>query len=563
MLHEKFFLLTQLLLPFFCYCVMKFFLGNSPSAGFFYRASPLLFLVNLLQLTRLENGSLTGITFFESFSGASIGIISNKTNLGFCWVLGIIWLITTFYIEGLLEQKNWQENLPKKMGDTNEAISRWLNAWEMKSMLILFFAILNLLVLSKNLFTLFFAQTILMLTSQVLARNFLQKNEDQNFESNQPQSKFNKGFYLPFLLYLQNFLLFLAIVGTFKINGNLSFDPKNSFPNFFENTTYCWLLALYFGGTFLLIMAPFYFFAKKLKFSEVPIYLLFFLFLGFGNSISLIKILNHVFGIEALQIIIGEEFEVDKMLILFNLVIFSVMLIFAKNLRSAIFYLLFHQISFLIFSILSLSLENSKLVFPAIIGFCCNFSAAFFSTSNISIFEKKTSENQEIEYLNEIDSAQNSNFSGNADFLEQSSFNCEKIKSAKNQIQKLNLGKAMPLNCSMLFFALIAMTGIAPSISCLQMIGLVAKIWHDKSLISAIILLVNFISLAVFAAKFFRNSWPRDKQANTIQSSKKSDQTKTMQSDIEQNSKLTLSPLILLLIGLFSIFFTSLFKEIF
>ena len=126
------------------------------------------------------------------------------------YLLAIIWIILAFYLSAYLR------------------ISFADNKNDFKEFVILIIATINLLVLSKNLFTILFFYICLIIECNFFSQKFL------NFD----ESKLTKFF--SFSLYIESFLIFLAMILTFKTNSQLEFVeniivPLNYNENLFKN----------------------------------------------------------------------------------------------------------------------------------------------------------------------------------------------------------------------------------------------------------------------------------------------------------------------------------------
>ena len=118
---------------------------------------------------------------------------------------------------------------------------------------------------------------------------------------------------------------------------------------------------------------------------------------------------------------------------------------------------------FLIFSILTHLSGKFNYAFISFFSFIINFILIFFCLASFEMYFKKSNEKSYVGLL-----------------------------------------KLMPVTSCILFFAILSLTGLAPSIAMIDKFFLITHIIKNKLYFSLFIYLLNFITLLVFAIKIFK-----------------------------------------------------------
>ncbi|OFW81353.1 MAG: hypothetical protein A2887_00965 [Alphaproteobacteria bacterium RIFCSPLOWO2_01_FULL_40_26] len=310
-------------------------------------------------------------------------------------------------------------------------------------------AFITLIILGKNLLSVLFFYNCLIFLSYFFAAKFLHRGE----------TRFSRFFV--FLLYLEAIFFFLAIVATYKFTAQIEFGNGGNFGTNFDRQKHALLLILYLIGLFFSVLFPAYLFYRNINLDTLVLYVFFFLSYAFVSLYIFIKIIAYIFGFHGFAILIKAiGFSVFEGLFLFNIIAASLFLLFSKGIKSSFFYLFFHQFVICLFLIFLVAVFDAGKVYIPIFSFLFSFTLIFLCLSNLVLYLTK---------------AADKSMSG--------------------------LFYSLTITSSLLIFAFANMLGIAPAFGAIEKFFVIKIIWQKKLLISAMILLVNFISIAILAWK--------------------------------------------------------------
>lgn len=336
------------------------------------------------------------------------------------------------------------------------------NSAEMKMFFNLIIAFVNLVIISKNLLSILFFYNCLVLLCHFFAVRFLHKKE----------TKFSSFF--TFLLYLESIFFFLAIVATYRFSGQIDFTPGGVISPDLDYLKYMLLLALYLSGLFLSTILPCYLLYRNINFDPLIIYALFFLSYALSSLYIFIKILLFIFGVKGFGLMISRlGFGFVEIIFLANIAAASFFLIRSSGLKTSFFYLFFQQFLFTLFSIIAFATFDESRILLSAMNFLFSVTLMFFCISNFSLYLAK---------------AESKQFAG--------------------------LFYELKVTSIFFIFALLNMAGPAPGIGAVEKFFLIKAMIKNGLGLSALIFLVNFITLGLFAWKtvyplFLRLSEPR------------------------------------------------------
>lgn len=320
-------------------------------------------------------------------------------------------------------------------------------------------ALVNLVIIAQNLLTTLFCYNFLILSGHFFAVKFLHKKE----------TRFSTIF--TFLLYLESFFFFLATVATYKYAGRIDFMANGILPDNISQAKVFTLLILYFAGLFFsTVLLPSCLINRDISFNPMIIYGLFFLSYAFSSLYILVKIVVFVFGLDvftgAMSKMVLSCFEI---IFLLNLVASAVLMLLSKNLKSAFFYLFFNQFIFALFSIFTFAIFDKSKIYLPLFSFLLSITLIFFCLSNLILFLEKS-----------VD------------------------KNLKGLFYDLKI------TAFLLAFACLNLIGFAPSIGALEKLFLI-KIWlKEKSLLAAIIFIINSATMILFTCRLFYQMLSKD-----------------------------------------------------
>lgn len=435
MTQTQFLLLLVAALPLLNCLLLHFFADSSGLVNFISKLFPIIFLTTLIGILgsiKYDNNSLT---IFKAAPEISLSFAVNHLALGFLFLLNFIWIIFTYYSYQFIKVTNG------KYGE------------DFKMFFALIIALLNLIIISKNLVSILFFYSCLIMSCHFFAVKFLSKKDD----------KFAKFFTA--LLYLESAFFFLAIVATYKFAGKIDFSNGGILAEIADHKSekYLIILLLYLLGLFFSVLLPLYLFYRNINFDPLVIYVLFLLAYAFSSIYIFIKLLFFIFGIKIFALVLSKSvFIALEWVLLINMAISCAMLLWNKNLKSLFFYLFFSQFVFMLFAMFIFALYDPQKLYLAPFSFILSLTLIFLALSNI------------ILYIN---------------------------KAEKKSIEGLFYD--LRVSSSLLLFSIMNIIGFAPAIGALQTFFLI-KIFFQKGLgMAAIIFGLNFLTLIFFACRLF------------------------------------------------------------
>lgn len=382
---------------------------------------PILYFLNLFQGIKYFSNEIYSFTIIEAMRGLSMSVYVDKLSLIFLIALAIIWIFFSFYAVKYFSILNNK------------------NSYSINNFFVLIISILNLLIISKNLFTILFFYIILIICSYLLGIKYLNYHE----------TKFSKFFN--FALYLESFFLFLATVLSFKINGQIEFVEKIIIPNNFDPFYHGIIFLLFFFGLFLSTVMPFYLFFNRFKFNSLILISLFLISYGFSSGFIFIKILNYIYGIKGFNLIVKNYgLILLNSILTINLIITGIKLIKATDMKSASLYLFLNQFLMLIFSLLIHASYKINFTVISLLAFLLNFMVILFCTGNFELLIEKSSQ------------------------------------------KKLNgIFYLMPITTSIYLYGLLSLSGISPSLSMVDKFFMISNLIKNKQFFSLMIFVIN------------------------------------------------------------------------
>lgn len=357
---------------------------------------------------------------------------------------------------------------------------------------------LVLIFLSKDLLISLLFYSCLILASQLFAVKFLRHTE----------VAFMRLF--TFLLYFQSFFFFLALVATSKFVGRIDFMKDGIITENLSSNTGIILLISYLFGLFFSVFLPYFILFRKPNIEPIITYIFFFLAYSFASTCILVKLLISIFGFDFLaQILLGNTFTLIELIFLFNIGVTSLFVLFSQGIKLSFFYLFFQQFFFVIFSIIFFATFKGRMIYLSLLSFSLSFTLMFFCVSSLTLYLAKTGQ-----------------------------------KSIAGLFHKL------PINTSLLIFAILSMAGLLPTIAVVEKFYLLKLIWQKNLWISGGIIALNFVTLLIFAGKlfyyFFAQSSAAEDEKNLV-----------IAKDIDLDSNLMLTALVTALLMFAGLFVTK------
>jgi formate hydrogenlyase subunit 3/multisubunit Na+/H+ antiporter MnhD subunit len=483
--HGQLFLLLISIIPIANCLMIKFCNASSRLSKFFEELAPILFLLGVIGVSFSHGKSDAFLVLTEAAKGVALGFEVDSLSIKFLFLLSLFWLIFSFHSKRFLN------------------LSETKNAINLKAFFVLIVAIVNLIIISKNLLTILFFYNFLIVACHFFGINFLHKKEN----------KLSRFF--TFLLYLESLFFFFAIVATYKFAGQIEFLDGGIFAKGIDSIKYFTALILYLTGLFLSVLLPFFLFYRDINLDLITIYAIFFLAYAFSGIYILLKILGSIFGFEDLRLMISDFGIVAiEIIFFFAMAASSIFLILSAGIRSSFFYLVFQQTIFALFSIFLFAVFDLEHLFISVLSFSLSITLVFLCISNLVLYLKKS-----------------------------------ECKNASGVFYNLKI------TTSLLAFALLSFIGLAPSIGGLEKFFLLKIIIGKKMLIAGAIFMINFLTLSLFSCRIFWQFFHHNKRdlvsENEIDIAKK----------IDLDSGLILSALLLaVLMFLFLIFNPFLIK---
>ncbi len=484
MTQTQFLLLLISVIPFVNCLIIKFCDESSKLINAIEKFLPILFLANVIGIYGNLDRDSSYLILSEAARGIALGFDIDQLGLGFLFLLNFFWLIFAFYSQRFLQ------------------ISETKNSVNLKVFFALVIALVNLIIISKNLLTILFFYNCLIILCHFFGIKFLHKKE----------TKFS--YFFTFLLYLESVFFFLAIVATYKFVGQIDFQLGGIISENIDSAKYILLLGLYVLGLFLSVLIPFYLLYRNINLDLITIYGLFFLSYAFSSIYIFLKILNSIFGLKFFALMLSQSaLAFFEWVFLLNIVVASICLVFSKGLKSSFFYLVFQQFVFVLFSIFLFSIFDQTRINLGVFSFFLSMTLVFLCISNIALYLGKSED-----------------------------------KSIYGTFYDLKVSTIL------LIFAVASLIGVAPSIGAVEKFMLLKIIFKKKLLIAGLAFAANFLGLVGFSWKIF---YPFFCQRETQKSQNDTDLAKS----IDFDSSLILTALTIAIVMFLSLIFFPFFIE--
>lgn len=429
------------------------------------RITPIIFFAVLLVLNNVFTNDSSSLVLLALTADISFVLGVDKLSINYLFVFNFFWIIFAFYSRRFLELK--------KVND--------MHLFQMMSALAI--AISSSIILSGNLLTiLFFCYFLIILRYFITLKFFFQKSDKFSFIS------------LTFLC-LEPILLLVAVFFTYHVSGGIDFSKTIFPPGLSPDTAlapenlgyYKILFTIYFLGLFLSFIAPFYLLNRNIQSDPIITYSVFFLSAALSSFYLLIKFLGTVLKVEEGVLVIFREYfiycESFFLVIIFGT---SLFLILSRGIKSSFLYLFFHQLALCLFSIITFFIfQKNVLGYPNIINI--SFISLFLSTSLLCLC-----------------------LSNVMLFL---------TRSEKKDLKGLFCHFKITISC--LILGVLSLIGLAPALSAIEKIQLIKIILDERLLISGLVLIINILTIVIFAWKLLNPLFL------------KSDQDKYSETDIE------------------------------
>jgi len=427
----QFYLFVLAFFPLMSFYAIRFFSDFPRFYDFCYVLFPILFFINLIESSSILLNGDHEIIISEAIRFISLAIYIDSINIIYLYLLASIWLILGFYLHAYLK------------------ISIQKHKDDFKKFFLLIISTINFLILSKNLFTILFFYICLIIECNFFSQKFLNFN----------QSKLVRFF--SFSLYLESFLIFLAMILTFKLNGKLEFVENIIVPQNYNENLFGLIFVMFFFGLFLSILTPYYLFFKDIKFESINILILFLLTYCFASSFVFLKIINYIFGLKGLDLL-NKKFGLlfFEIIILINMIFSAFLLNKNNSIKNSSYLILINQFSFCILTILIQLSNKFNYSFIATISFLLNFLMLYLCLANFELFFEKSP-----------------------------------FKNYKS------IFHFMPITSSLFFFTLFSIIGIAPTISMVNKYYLIKSLLKDKEIMALIIFALNILFLIYYFSK--------------------------------------------------------------
>jgi formate hydrogenlyase subunit 3/multisubunit Na+/H+ antiporter MnhD subunit len=417
-------------LPFLSCLFLRIFADNSALFSLTSKASPIAFLLVLLGIF---NATKTAFSFsiIDVAPGISFGFAVDQNSLGFLFLLNFLWLIFAFHAQRFFKIYS------AKNGD------------ELQFFFVLILAFLNLVLISKNLLSALFFYNCLVIFCHFFAAKFLHKEENDFLR------------FFTFLLYLESFFFFLAIVATRKFGGEIEFGSLTF--SKLDDAEHAFLLILYLLGLFFALLLPSYVFYRKNSLELLVTYIFLFFGYAFGGLYIFSKLLGFAFGFDEFSLAVSKiGFGFFEWVFLLNITLASALLLLSKNFRTSFFYLFFQQLLTGLFAVFLFAHFDSDKIYLPILSFLLSFSLVFFCFSNLILYFTKSAN-----------------------------------KSIDGCFYKLTI------TSSLLLFALLNMAGTVPGVGAVEKFFLLKIIAKKKLMVSGIAVVVSSLTIFIFTLKNF------------------------------------------------------------
>lgn len=307
----------------------------------------------------------------------------------------------------------------------------------------------SLIIISDNVLTVLFFCYFLMMIRYFFASKFFFKKAD-------------KSSYLSLsFIFLEPILLFLAAFLTYHISGKLDFSNVIISSNHANLIHYQIIWGIYFLGLFLSFLAPFYLFIRNINCDPIITYSFFFLSTGLSSFYIFTKLLGTVFQFDALSLIILRDYFIYfEYFFLVIILAISLVLILSRGIKSSFLYLLFHQVIIALFAMVTFFIFKPHLIQTSLFSLYLSLTLMFLCLSNLVIY-LSLSERKDFKGL------------------------CYHLK--------------MTISC--LIFGVLSLIGLVPAISIVGKFHLIKIIMEEGLLISGLVLIINTLTIVIFAWK--------------------------------------------------------------
>jgi formate hydrogenlyase subunit 3/multisubunit Na+/H+ antiporter MnhD subunit len=500
-------LLTTLMIPLLNCLAVRIYQNSTKALDFLTTAVPILFLVSLIGLQRsYVYQDYNNIDLIKAYLNLSISFSLDWASINFLFLLSFIWLIFSFYLRRFLQ-------INQEIKAENQSKSLFL-AFEFQMLFAILIALINLIILAKNLVTILFFFNCLIIWYHFSITNFLSQSPSKNKSKKKiSPTNISSATICNFILYLQSILLFFAIIITHKFSPNLEFNSKISILTNLANyhpVEYLTLFLLYFASLFLLSLFGAYLLYRNINLNAIEVFVFFALGFGFVQLFVFYKLLTQIFGIELFSTIvkiIGSEYF--YYVFSFNILVTAILAIFSHNLKSSFFYLLFNQLSSALFTIFIFSEAGSNKVFAITTNFILSQLLLFLSLSNIVIFLKQS-----------------------------------KSKEITGLFFKLKI------TIILMIFTFLNIIGIAPTLGIAEKILLIKILFQQQFSLPVIIFACNQLLLIIFAIRLFYPMFLNDSQNNN-----QKEREISLAKDTDLDSNLILPPSMIALALILLLFF--------
>ncbi len=299
----------------------------------------------------------------------------------------------------------------------------------------------------------------------------------------------------------------LAAVLTFKITGNLNFVEGGVMAGQVHLWQYSLLFCFYAISLALVAFVPVYLLFGNLYYLSPPAIIAILPSFALGILLLLFKVIFYIFG-HKLFLSFANNIDYHHLLTIIltlNLLFSGLLAIFSKNLKQILIFLFFNQLIFVIIEFFNFGLSARQMQI-GIISFILSQVLIFLTIGNINLYLKESRERT----LNGI-------------FYQ------------------------LKITVLVLIFALLNLSGLAPSIGILEKFWLVKAVIADKSLTNGLIIMLN---LALYLACVIKIVYPMIE----ISTQDKNPESYEIAKDIESNLSLIL-PILTIVAILFVLVF--------
>lgn len=499
----QFLTLIVFILPFLSYIALCFFRYSTTFYNFCFKLFPALFIFNVYQLSKIFNQDFNQLSFLNSIRGISLEIYADRISIIFLYLMGFLWLSLSFYLSKF-DHKNNQKNIDYA-----------------NDFLVLLVAAMVMLIMSKNLFTVLFFYVILIIILYLIGNKFSENN----------QNKFLNIYLIS--NYFESFLIFLATLILFKINGQIDFQEKMILPSNYDEKYHTISYLLLFFGLFLSALFPIYTFINFANFKSFKILIFSMTTYVINSCFIYLKITNFIFGTKGISIIqdnIGLYWL--EIIILINSLISLMFFMRQNDIKNKLFFLLINQFTLMLLSLAHHSSFKYSMALICVIAFIINFIILCITSANFTLFF---------------------------------------TTSAKKDLQ--GMFYLMPISTTFFIFAILSLIGLMPSLTMVERFQLIKLLINKNNYFSLAIIVFNYAVILLSINKFIRSLFYRPKKSliSLIASDKKpniqdsenstnqgdDENLKKIAQEIDMNSSLIFPFIFLAILSLFALIFYS------